>query len=181
MDGKLTKSTYAFEIMLLIVILGMTMLFAQMGPHKMVALNLFYVPIILSGFYLGRTAAGVLALFCALAVTIASILVPTGFMAYDTPLMIGLVLTIWAAVLGLTAALVGTLCDERARTVMDLHRAYVGVVEVLSKYLQGANPHAKARSIRVAELSQLVAEELKLSQKEIDDIRVAAVLEPAGV
>jgi HD-GYP domain-containing protein (c-di-GMP phosphodiesterase class II) len=179
-DGKLTKDRHVFEIMVLIVILGMAALFTKMGPHKMVALNLFFVPIILSGYYLGRTSAGVLALFCALAVTITTTLVPTGFAAYDTPIMMGLVLTVWAAVLGLAALLVGTLCDQRAATVKELHRAYVGVVEVLSKYLQGGNPRTKARSERIAELSYLVAKELRLSQKETDDVRVAALLHDLG-
>jgi response regulator RpfG family c-di-GMP phosphodiesterase len=78
------------------------------------------------------------------------------------------------------AILTGTLCDQRAATVKELHRAYVGVVEVLSKYLQGANPRAKVRSTRVAELSQLVAAELGLSQREVDDVRVAALLHDLG-
>jgi len=90
------------------------------------------------------------------------------------------VLTIWVAVLGLTAILVGTLCDERAATLHDLQKAYVGVVEVLSKYLQSANPRLKARSERVAELSQFVAEQMRLSPKQINDIRVAALLHDLG-
>lgn len=176
MNVKRWKDAHVFEIMLLIVILGMTMLFFEMGEYRLVALNLFYMPVMLAGYYLGRSTAGILALFCTLSVTIASTLQMSGLAAYDTPVMIGLVLTIWAAVLGLTAILMGTLCDERARTVIDLHKAYVGVVEVLSKYLQSGNPHIKARSVRVSELSQLVAEELRLGQKTIDDIRVAALL-----
>jgi hypothetical protein len=181
MDGKLPKrSSRMFEIMVIVVVLGMTALFVQMGLHKMVVLNLFYVPIVLGAFYLGRTSAGVLALFCVLCVTIATTLVPTGFAAYDTPIMIGLVLTVWAAVLGLAALLTGTLCDERAATVEDLHKAYVGVVEVLTKYLQGGNVRVKARSVRIAELCQMVAEELRLTRKESDDVRVAALLHELG-
>jgi len=56
----------------------------------------------------------------------------------------------------------------------------VGVVEVLSKYLQGGHPKSKARSIRVAELSQFVAYEMNLSRKQIDDIRVGALLFDLG-
>jgi response regulator RpfG family c-di-GMP phosphodiesterase len=52
----------------------------------------------------------------------------------------------------------------------------VGVVEVLSKYLQSSNPRTKARSIRIAELCQAVAHRMRLSRKRIDDIRVAALL-----
>ena len=179
-EEPIKREFRVFEIMLLIVILGMTALFVLMGPHKALALNLFYVPIILSAFFMGRTSAGVLALFCALSVTAATTLMPLGFAAYSTPVMTGLALTVWAAVLGLAALLTGTLCDQRAATVRELHRAYVGVVEVLSKYLQGANPRVIAKSTRVAELSQLVAAELGLSQREVDDVRVAALLHDLG-
>jgi response regulator RpfG family c-di-GMP phosphodiesterase len=113
-------------------------------------------------------------------VTIATTVDATGFAAYDSPIMVGLALTVWAAVLGLTAILVGTLCDERAAKVEELHVAYVGVVNVLTTYLQSANPRIKARSIRVAELSQAVAREMRLPQKQIDDVRVAALLHDLG-
>ena len=180
MSAKLTKDRTVFEVMLVVVTLGMTYLLYEMGGHKMVALNLFYLPIVLSGYYLGRTSAGVLALFCTLAVTIVTTLDSTGLAAYSNPVMVGLALTVWAAVLGLTAILVGTLCDERAAKVDELHEAYVGVVEVVSKYLQGGHPKVKARSIRIAEMCQLVAEEMRLSRKQIDDIRVGALLADLG-
>ena len=180
MSAKLTKDRGVFEIMLIIVTLGMTYLLYQMGGHKMVALNLFFLPIVLSGYYLGRTSAGVLALFCTLAVTIATTLDSTGFAAYTSPVTVGLALTVWAAVLALTAILVGTLCDERAAKVDELHEAYVGVVEVLSKYLQSGNPKIKARSVRIAEMCQLAAEEMSLSRKQVDDIRVGALLHDLG-
>ena len=165
-----------FEAMLIVVTVGITCIMYKLGAHKLVALNLFYLPIVLAGYYLGRTTAGILALFAALAVTVVTTLDATGFAAYTTPVMMGLALTIWAAVLGLTSILVGTLCDERARTVDELQEAYVGVVEVLSKYLQSANPKFKAKSTRVAELSQMVAQEMKLARKQIDDIRVGSLL-----
>lgn len=180
MDGKRQQNLRAFEIMLIILIMGTTALFAQMGPYRAIVLHLFFLPIILSGYYLGRTSAGVLSLFCALCVTIASILVPTPLAAFSTPVTVALALTVWGAVLGLTAILAGTLCDERAASLRDLRKAYVGVVEVLTKYLQGGNPHFKDCSVRVAELSQLIAEELGLPQKQVDDIRVAALLHDLG-
>ena len=180
MGVKRIKDRRFFEIMLVVITLGITTMVYLLGGYKAVALNLFYLPIVLSGYFLGRNSAGVLALFCALCVTVATTMDSTGFAAFSSPVMVGLALTIWAAVLGLTAILVGTLCDERAATVEELHAAYVGVVEVLSKYLQSANPRVKARSIRVAELSQMVAEEMKLSRKQVDDIRVGALLYDLG-
>lgn len=164
------------EIMLIVVALGMMALYARMGAYQIVALNLFFLPIVLSGYYLGRGSTGVLALLCALAVSIITTMRPTGFEAFASPVAIGLALSVWAAALGLTAILTGTLCDERSRAVDELQRAYVGVVEVLSKYLQSANPNVKNRSTRVAELCQLVAGEMRLPSKLLDDIRVAALL-----
>lgn len=180
MSGMQTRERRTFEVMLMIVIAGMTYLLCRMGASKMVVLNLFYLPIVLSGYFLGRGSAGMLALLSVFAVSIAVTLDPSGFAVYNSPVMIGLALTVWGAVLGLAAILVGTLCDERAKTVEELHAAYVGVVEVLSRYLQCANPTIKARSTRIAELSQAVAEKLRLSRKQVDDIRVGALLHDLG-
>ena len=177
METKLPRNRGVFEMMLIILALGMAAILSQMGGYKMVVLNLFFLPIVLSGYYLGRSSACVLALFSALAVTIVVTWDGACLAAFDTPLMVGLAITLWAGTLGLTAILVGTLCDERAGTVKELHNAYVGVVEVLARYLQGASSGVKARPQRVAELSQLVAEEMNLSPKQVDDIRVAALLQ----
>lgn len=174
------KDRQIFELMLIIVAIGLTYMFYRMGGFKMVALNLFFLPIVLSGYYLGRTSAGVLAVLCALAVMIVTTFDTSGFAAYNSPLTVGLALTVWAAVLGLTAILVGTLCDERAKQAQELHVAYVGVVEVLSKYLQSGDPKNKARSTRIAEMCQTVGEEMRLSRKQVDDIRVGALLYSLG-
>lgn len=177
---KLRKDQRALEIMLLIVVLGMTSLLHQMQEHKMVILNLFFLPVVLSGYFLGRSSAGTLAVFSAVAVSVVVALDATGFASYSAPVVIALAVTIWAGVLGLTALLIGTLCDERAAKVDELHAAYVGVVEVLAKYLQSANPRIKARSIRCAELSESVAQKMRLSQKDVDDVRVGALLFDIG-
>lgn len=180
MKVQSAKDRVIFEVMLVLVTIGMTYVLYRMGGYKMVVLNLFYLPIVLSGYYLGRTNAGILALLSVLAVTIATTLDSSGFAAYSSPIMMGLALTVWAGALGLTAILVGTLCDERAKTVEELHAAYVGVVEVLSRYLQSADPQDKARSTRIAELSQSVAADMKLSRKDMDDVRVGALLFDLG-
>jgi hypothetical protein len=177
MGSGFVKDRRAFEIMLIVVVLATTVLLTRMGVHRTVVLNLFYLPIVLTGYYLGRYSAGTLAFFAILCVTIATALDSTGLAAtYASPVMIGLVLTVWAAVLGLTALLTGTLCDERAATVKELHEAYVGVVEVVSKYLQGSESKGIRRSTRVAEICERVAREMSLSPKQGDDIRVSVLL-----
>jgi len=121
MSAKLTKDRHVFEIMLIILAIGMTYLFYRMGGYKMVILNLYFLPVVLSGYYLGRSHAGVLALFCAISVSIAATLDVAGFASFSTPIIAGLAVTVWAAVLGLTALLVGTLCDERAAKLVGVN------------------------------------------------------------
>jgi len=164
------------EIMLVLVTAAISCLLYHTEAMKIVVLNLFYLPIVMAGFFLGRYRAGVLALLAVVTATIVICVDFTGFGTLNSPIAIGLSVTLWGSVLGLTALLVGTLCDDRDARRVEAHEAQVGVVEVLSRYLQSANPVLESRAKRVASLSEEVARKMRLSAKEIDDIRVAALL-----
>jgi hypothetical protein len=92
-------------------------------------------------------------------------------------LAVGLALTIWGEVMGINAILVGTLSDESADRIKELHDAYVGVVAVLARYLNSSDPKVCDRTAKTAQLSRQVAAQMRLSDNEIDDIRVAALLQ----
>ncbi len=174
------KERRALEIALILVCIGLACMLLVMQGYKMVILNLFFLPVVLGAFFLGRYRAGVLALFSAISASLVIVLTMHNITTASSPLVIGLAVTVWAAVLGLTGMLVGTLSDDRATKSKELHEAYVGVIEVLAQYLQSAHPRLKARSTQVAELSQEVAVAMKLSPRQIDDIRVAALLYDMG-
>lgn len=165
------------EIALILVCLGLCCLLYKVGAHRMVVLNLFYLPVVLAAFYLGRYRAGVLALLSVICAAVVTALDLGTVAAHTSPLAIGLALTIWAAVMGINSILVGTLSDERMAKIKELHDAYIGVVEVLAQYLNSADPHHGDRAVKIAELSRRVAARLKLSDKQIDNIRVAALLQ----
>lgn len=164
------------ELLIVVICFGIISLLYQFNSYKIIVLNLFFLPVVAAGFFLGRYRAGVLALFCVIGATVIAITNLHDFGSYQSPLTIALSITIWGAILGLTAIMVGTLSDEKAAKVVELHEAHVGVVEVLSKYLQSANPRLKDRALRVAELCRKVAEQMRLSSQESDDIRIAALL-----
>jgi hypothetical protein len=173
---KTSKEQHIFEVFLVLITAALTCLLYKTAGYKMVVLNLYFLPVVLAAFFLGRYRAGVLALLSVIAASVVTALSLTDFATISSPIVIGLAVTVWGAVLGLTAILVGTLSDERSTKMVELHEAHVGVVEVLSRYLQSANPRLKDRSNRVAEMSRQVAMQMKLSTKEADDIRVAALL-----
>ena len=178
--GLRIKERRIFEIMLVVLVLGMAALMHRMGVHKGVVLNLYYLPIVLSGYHLGRHSAGILAFFSTLGVAIVCSLDGACLGVYNTPAMTVLALSVWAATLGLAAILVGTLCDERKATLAELHEAYVGVIEVIAQYLKGADDRVKTLTVRAAQLSQSVAAEMGLDAQEGDDIRVGVLLGDLG-
>ena len=168
------------ELTLIASALGLSAVVATLSLNKVVVLNLFYLPVVLGGFFLGRYRAGVMALLCVIAASVALAKSPGEFASSQSMVVVGLSMLIWGAVLCLTALLVGSLSDERNAKVRELHEAYVGVVEVLTKYLQSANPRLKDRATRVAELCHKVAAQMRLPAQEIDDIRVAALMLDLG-
>ncbi len=116
-------------------------------------------------------------MFCVITTSLVVALQINDFGGDASPLTIGMAVIVWGAILCLTALLVGTLSDERSAQAVELHEAYVGVVEVLAKYLQGGNSQLNAVTARVVNLSQRIALEMKLSSRRIDDIRVAALMQ----
>ncbi|HXY37741.1 MAG TPA: HD domain-containing phosphohydrolase [Planctomycetaceae bacterium] len=175
LNFKQTNSR-VLEVILVLTTLVLTCVLYQTVGYKIIVLNLFYPPVILAAFFLGRYRAGVLAFFSVLSASIVLSFNLGEFAAYDSPLVVALSVLVWGGVLGLAALLCGTLSDDLASRMTELHEAHVGVVEVLSHYLQSAHPSLKDHSHRVASICRELAEQLKLGQKEVDDIRVAALL-----
>ncbi len=164
------------EVMLTVTTIGCSVLLTLLPAAKVVVLNLHFLPIVLAGFFLGRYRAGALALLSAISATMLISGDVDGFSATNSPVIVGLTITVWAAVLGLTAILIGTLKDDLVDKAAEAREAQGGVVEILSRYLQSVNPQLENRSQRVARLCEQVAHKLRLEPRESDNIRVAAVL-----
>jgi len=177
MIRKKSEQQMSLEIILILICVALCCMLYKVGPCRAVVLNLFYLPVVIAAFYLGRYRAGVLALFCVISAAVITALDLQTLTAFSSPLAVALALTIWGAVMGINSLLVGTLSDESASKIKELHDAYVGVVEVLARYLNSSDPKVCDHTMKVAQLSQEVGAQMRLSDKEIDDIRVAALLQ----
>ncbi|HEY4760495.1 MAG TPA: HD domain-containing phosphohydrolase [Thermoguttaceae bacterium] len=177
MSRKRPERQQFLEIILIVICVALCALLYRVGNYRMVVLNLFYLPIVLAAFFLGRYRAGILALLSVICASVVIALNLNTFAASTSPLAIGLALTIWGAVMGINAILAGTLSDESTQKIDELHDAYLGVVEVLVRYLNSADPKLKDQAMRLSEISQQVAVQMRLSDTEIDNIRVAALLQ----
>lgn len=173
--GEFCKEHY-LEVMLTVTVIGCSMLLTMMPAAKVAVLNLYFLPVVLAGFFLGRYRAGALALLSAITAAMLISGEVNGFGTTNSPVIVSLTITVWAAVLGLTAIVVGTPKDDLVDKAAEAREAQGGVVEILSRYLQSVNPQLEHRSQRVARLCEKVAHKLRLEPRETDNIRVAAVL-----
>lgn len=170
-----------FELLLVTIILGVTLIAHFLLRATPIIVHFFYLPVIVAAHYLGRRMACTMATFVVLVVTIFTFANPTRYtMALDSPVTIGMAVIAWGGFLGLNALLVGTLSDQRVQHIRELREAHVGIIEILSKYLQAADLYTKSHSMRVADLSEAIATEMGLKQAEIEDIRVGALLHDIG-
>lgn len=170
-----------FELLLVTIVLGCTLLAHHILNIAPVIVHFFYLPVIIAAYYFGRNLACMTAVFSVLAVSFFAILDPARYMSsVKTPMMLILTLTVWAGFLGLNALLVGTLFDRCASNIKELRHAHMGIIEILSKYLQAADHYTKSHSMRVADLSEAIANEMGLKQAEIENIRVGSLLHDIG-
>ncbi len=170
-----------FELLLVMMVLVVVLVSHHLvgGMHGL--LHFYYLPVAIAAYYFGRKLAGTTALFAFLAVTALTLADPDRYTRMLEPTMLfALNLCVWGGFLGLSALLVGTLCDQRAEQIEQLRQAHVGIVEILVKYLQSADRYTKSHSLRVAELSEEIATEMGLSTNAVDDVRVGALLHDIG-
>lgn len=63
---------------------------------------------------------------------------------------------------------------------VDMKNIYIETVKALSQAVEAKDPYTQGHSMRVSQYSVDIARELKLSQKRIDNLRIAAILHDIG-
>ncbi|MFQ6082871.1 MAG: HD-GYP domain-containing protein [Candidatus Aminicenantia bacterium] len=168
------------KILVLSVLLGIVAI-NYFASYKIAFLNFFYLPIIAAGYYVSKRMAVLTAVFCVLVVILFIILFPSSFFIAGMDKIYAIVsLTAWSCFLILTSAALGYLYDEKEKRIKDLKAAYIGIIEILSKYLESADRYTQEHSIRVAHLSEDIANAMGLPEFEIENIKAAALLHDIG-
>jgi diguanylate cyclase len=141
------RDLHALGLVLLVSVLGIMGLLATIHNFTTVILNLYFLPVAISGLYLGRYMAGVMALLCVLSTVINTCLRTLDPSLPPITVTEILGLCVWASVLGLTALVIGTLSDDRNRELAELHESHR--TDTLSDALTGvANRRAFEYELR---------------------------------
>lgn len=169
-----------FEKILVSVILVAAFAGTYLIEQKFIILNFYYLPVLAAGYFLGRRMGVLTAVFSVLAVLICALVFPERFFASGETLKGAAKLSSWGGFLILASITVGTLYERHDQRLKELKNAYIGVLEILSKYLESTDGYTKGHSLRVAELSAEIGAAMELPRSEVENIRVAGLLHDIG-
>lgn len=169
-----------FEKILVGVILLVAFLGTLFVENTSVVLDFYFLPVLIAGYFLGRRSSLLAAVLSILLVLFCALMFPQRMFAasriwHDTAAVCG-----WGGFLILTSIAVGSLYETKERQLQDLKNAYVGVLEILSKYLESTDPYTSGHSTRVSEWATAIATEMNLPATETDNVRVAGLLHDIG-
>jgi putative nucleotidyltransferase with HDIG domain len=169
-----------FEAILVFAILLSAFFGTYFLDEPSVVLNFYYLPVLVASYFLGRRMGVLTAILSILLVLICALLFPSRFFGQNMLLQDIGRLSSWGGFLILASVTVGSLYEMNERQLHDLKNAYVGIVEILSKYLESTDRYTKGHSVRVSELAMEVAISMDLHRTDVENIRVAGLLHDIG-
>jgi putative nucleotidyltransferase with HDIG domain len=169
-----------FEKILVGIILIVAFVGTYLVEEKFIILNFYYLPVLTAGYFLGRRMGVLAAVFSILAVLICLLVFPERFFTSGEILKGVTQLCSWGGFLILASFTVGTLYERNEQRIKELKNAYIGVLEILSKYLESTDRYTKGHSVRVSELAMEIGIAMELPRPEVENIRVAGLLHDIG-
>jgi len=169
-----------FEKILIVIILMAALAGTYLIEEKSIVLNFYYLPVLASGYFLGRRLGVLTAVFSILMVAISALIFPNGFLGKQDLFKSVAQILSWGGFLILSSIAVGTLYEQSERRMKDLKNAYIGILEILSKYLESTDRYTKGHSVRVSELAMEIGIALELPRAEVENVRVAGLLHDIG-
>ena len=169
-----------FEAIIVIVIFVAAFVGTYIIKEVSLILNFYYLPVLVSSYLLGRRKGIFVAVLSIVNVGVYAILFPQRFFGGPSLGTIIIRLSSWMVFLFLASVIVGTLYEQNEHRLRDLKNAYIGIIEILAKYLESTDRYTKGHSVRVAELSMATAIAMELPRGEVDNIRAAGLLHDIG-
>jgi putative nucleotidyltransferase with HDIG domain len=169
-----------FESIIIFAILLSAFLGTYFLDDPSIVLYFYYLPVLVASYFLGRRMGLLTAILSIVLVLVCALLFPFRFFNQETLLQDISRLSSWGGFLILASVTVGSLYEKNERRIQDLKNAYVGIVEILSKYLESTDKYTKGHSVRVSELAMEVAIAMDLHRADVENLRVAGLLHDIG-
>jgi len=170
-----------FEPLLVALIILILLFIDIFIVNKVAFLYFYFLPVLVAGYYIGKRGSILAATMTVSIVTLRILVSPGTFLVSSyTPLDLYLHLFSWGGFLILSSYVVGRLYEEKEARYQDLKQSYIGVIEILVKYIESVDKYTKGHSVRVADIALDIAIAMGLSREECENIRVAALLHDVG-
>ena len=169
-----------FEKILVVIILMVAFIGTYLVEEKFIILNFYYLPVLTAGYFLGRRMGVLAAVFSILAVLICVFFFPRRFLDGKEILTGVAQLSSWSGFLILASFMVGSLYEKNEQRVKELKKAYIGILEILSKYLESTDRYTKGHSVRVSDFATEIGIAMGLARPEVENIRVSGLLHDIG-
>ena len=169
-----------FEKILVFIILVAATFGTIFMQDKTLLLNFYFLPVVFGAYYLGKRLGVLSAFLSILAVIICAFIFHAHFFPPEQEFRGIFVLCSWGGFLLLTSYAVGGLYEQKERRMEELQRAYVGILEILSKYIETKDGYTKGHSMRVSEYAKSIAIAMELPRHMVENVRVAGLLHDIG-
>jgi putative nucleotidyltransferase with HDIG domain len=146
-------------------------------------LTFYNIPTLLAAYYFGRRRAVEAALASILFVVWMNVMNPRvlggGAQAGTQRLLTWSDLAIWSGFLLISAYITGSLYELGELRLRELREAYHGVLQILTQFV-GNDKFTQNHSYRVSVYAVRIAEQMRLPESQVEDVRVAALLHDIG-
>jgi len=164
---RLSKSNFeALLVISLFVVFGVLKIVLA---NKIAMLNLYFIPVLVAGYYLGKKRAVLSAIASVLLAVLFMIRWPNEIIEGNNELYSGLNILVWASLLILSSILVSTLNERRQ------YKQNANTFFLLEKYLKDVTMQESHPS-RVSKMARKVGEELRLHPRLTRGIEAAALI-----
>jgi putative nucleotidyltransferase with HDIG domain len=171
------------ELLLILSIVAATGLVSFLVAGQRLVLSFYNLPTLLAAYYFGRRRAVEAAVASVLVVVWMHLMNP-GALGNELKAQSPQVLTwadlmVWAGFLLVSAYVTGTLYEHAEQRLRELREAYFGVLQILTQFI-GNDKYTQNHSYRVSVYAARIAEELRLPEEQLEDVRAAALLHDIG-
>jgi putative nucleotidyltransferase with HDIG domain len=171
------------ELLLILSILGFAAIINFAIAGQRLVLSFYNLPTLFAAYYFGRSRAVQTAIASILIVVWLDLSNPLATLGFTAPqrqaVMAWSDFAIWGGFLLITAYAMGTLYEVKEVRLQELRETYYGVLQILSQMI-GNDKYTQNHSYRVSVYATSIAQQMGLSEEQIEDVRAAALLHDIG-
>jgi putative nucleotidyltransferase with HDIG domain len=171
------------ELLLIFSIIVFTAVINFFVAGQKLVLSFYDLPTLFAAYYFGRSRAVQTALASVLVVCWLNMMNPValagGMSLPARPFLVWSDIAIWGGFLLVTAYAMGTLYERKAQSLAELRETYYGVLQILCGVISN-DKYTQNHSYRTSVYAACIADEMRLPEQRVEDIRAAALLHDIG-